>query len=247
MTMGALADGLKRDAEDMGLLLSDWQASQLQGYLGLIQKWNKVYNLTAIRDTKEMVTHHLLDSLAVISPLRNRLAGLAYEDDGAHDAGDNPVAAGGGLSKTPPFLYRLLDVGSGAGLPGVVIAICCPDIHVTCIDAVAKKMAFVQQVATELKLTNLSARHVRVETLSEPFDVITSRAFATLTDFVEGSRAALKPVTGIWMAMKAKDTVVERAALAADIDVFHVEPLRVPGLDAERHLVWMRLKAASSH
>ena len=247
MTMGALADGLKRDAEDMGLLLNDRQASQLQGYLGLIQKWNKVYNLTAIRDTKEMVTHHLLDSLAVISPLRNRLAGLAYEDDVAHDAGDNPVAAGGGLSKTPPFLYRLLDVGSGAGLPGVVIAICCPDIHVTCIDAVAKKMAFVQQVATELKLTNLSARHVRVETLTEPFDVITSRAFATLTDFVEGSRGALKPVTGIWMAMKAKDTVVERAALAADIDVFHVEPLRVPGLDAERHLVWMRLKAASSH
>ena len=137
--------------------------------------------------------------------------------------------------------------GSWGFVDRVVIAICCPDIHVTCIDAVAKKMAFVQQVATELRLTNLSARHVRVETLTEPFDIITSRAFATLADFVEGSRAALKPSTGIWMAMKAKNTAVERAALAADIDVFHVEPLRIPGLDAERHLVWMRIKAASTH
>ncbi|HMS26305.1 MAG TPA: 16S rRNA (guanine(527)-N(7))-methyltransferase RsmG [Burkholderiaceae bacterium] len=242
-----LAQDLKRRAEALGLMLSAGQATQLQSYLGLIQKWNKVYNLTAIRDTHEMVTHHLLDSLAVIAPLRNRLAGLAYEDDGAQDGAETGATMrvmGGG--KTAPFLYNLLDVGSGAGLPGVVIAICCPDIHVTCIDAVAKKMAFVQQVATELKLSNLSARHVRVETLTEPFDVITSRAFATLSDFVAGSRAALKPETGVWMAMKAKDTSGERAELPPDIDVFHVEPLHVPGLDAERHLVWMRQKARQS-
>ena len=204
--------------------LSEQQDDQLLAYQAMIAKWTKVYNLTAVRDPAEMMTHHLLDSLAAIPALQRHLDSAGLEQGS-----------------------RLLDVGSGAGLPGVVIAICCPDIHVTCIDAVAKKMAFVQQVATELKLTNLSARHVRVETLSEPFDVITSRAFATLTDFVEGSRRALKPVTGIWMAMKAKDTAVERAALAADIDVFHVGPLRVPGLDAERHLVWIRLKAATSH
>jgi 16S rRNA (guanine527-N7)-methyltransferase len=160
--------------------------------------------------------------------LRIRLAGLAYEQDGADNAASEP------------YLHRLLDVGAGAGLPGVVIAICCPDIHVTCVDAVAKKMAFVQQVATELKLPNLKALHARVETLTEKYDIITSRAFATLLDFVTGSRAALKPVTGIWLAMKAKDTATEIADLPADVDVFHVEQLKVPGLDAERCIVWMR-------
>ena len=134
----------------------------------------------------------------------------------------------------------MLDVGAGAGLPGVVVAICCPQISVTCVDAVAKKMAFVQQVATELKLPNLKALHARVETLTDKFDIITSRAFATLLDFVTGSRAALKPKTGVWLAMKAKDTAVEVAALPADVEVFHVEQLSVPGLDAERCIVWIR-------
>ena len=129
-----------------------------------------------------------------------------------------------------------------AGLPGVVIAICCPDIHVTCVDAVAKKMAFVQQVATELKLSNLKALHARVETLTQKYDIITSRAFATLLDFVTGSRAALKADSGIWLAMKAKDTSAEVAELPADVVVFHVEQLVVPSLDAERCIVWMRSK-----
>jgi 16S rRNA (guanine527-N7)-methyltransferase len=156
------------------------------------------------------------------------LAGLAYAQDGVNDAASEP------------YLCRLLDVGAGAGLPGVVIAICCPDIHVTCVDAVAKKMAFVQQVATELKLSNLKALHSRVEVLTTKFDVITSRAFATLLDFVTGSRAALKIDSGVWLAMKAKDTAAEIAMLPANIDVFHVEQLTVPGLDAERCIVWMR-------
>jgi 16S rRNA (guanine527-N7)-methyltransferase len=125
----------------------------------------------------------------------------------------------------------------------VVVAICCPDIHITCVDAVAKKMAFVQQVATELKLSNLKALHARVETLTDKYDVITSRAFATLLDFVTGSRAALKPTSGVWLAMKAKDTAAEVVELPKDIDVFHVEQLNVPGLDAERCIVWMRQKA----
>lgn len=215
-------------ATTLGLNLSGDQVSQLLAYMALIQKWNKVYNLTAIRDPAEMLRHHLLDSLAIVAPLRIRLAGLAYEQDGADEA------------TASSYLYHLLDVGAGAGLPGVVVAICCPEIHVTCVDAVAKKMAFVQQVATELKLPNLKALHARVETLTEKYDIITSRAFATLLDFVTGSRAALKPATGIWLAMKAKDTSAEVAELPKDVAVFHVEQLIVPGLDAERCIVWMK-------
>jgi 16S rRNA (guanine527-N7)-methyltransferase len=226
---------LRQGAETLGLTLSDAQIAQLLGYHALIQKWNKVYNLTAIRDPAEMLTHHLLDSLAVVAPLRIRLAGLAYGQDGAGDNNDDHDVV------ASQYLYKLLDVGAGAGLPGVVLAICCPDIHVTCVDAVAKKMAFVQQVATELKLPNLKALHARVETLTDKYDIITSRAFATLLDFVTGSSAALKPTTGVWLAMKAKDTSAEVAELPADVAVFHVEQLHVPGLDAERCIVWMKL------
>jgi 16S rRNA (guanine527-N7)-methyltransferase len=217
MTMNAYELPLRQGAEALGLTLSDTQIAQLLGYHALIQKWNKVYNLTAIREPGEMLTHHLLDSLAIIAPLLRQTAGASIS---------------------------MLDVGAGAGLPGVVVAICCPDIHVTCVDAVAKKMAFVQQVATELKLPNLKALHARVETLSDKYDVITSRAFATLLDFVTGSRAALKSNTGVWLAMKAKDTSAEVAELPADVAVFHVEQLAVPGLDAERCIVWMRQNSA---
>ena len=229
MTANVYELPLRQGAEALGFTLSDTQIAQLLGYHALIQKWNKVYNLTAIRDPAEMLTHHLLDSLAIVAPLRIRLAGLAYEQDGEND------------EIKSQYLYKLLDVGAGAGLPGVVLAICCPDIHVTCVDAVAKKMAFVQQVATELKLPNLKALHARVETLSDKYDIITSRAFATLLDFVTGSRAALKPNTGVWLAMKAKDTAAEVAELPTDVAVFHVEQLAVPGLDAERCIVWMKL------
>ena len=204
---------LQQGADALGLTLNDTQISQLLAYHALIQKWNKVYNLTAIRDPAEMLTHHLLDSLAIVAPLIRQTAGVSV---------------------------NMLDVGAGAGLPGVVVAICCPQVSVTCVDAVAKKMAFVQQVATELKLPNLKALHARVETLTDEYDIITSRAFATLLDFVTGSRAALKPNTGVWLAMKAKDTSAEVAELPANVTVFHVEQLSVPALDAERCVVWMR-------
>jgi 16S rRNA (guanine527-N7)-methyltransferase len=213
--MNAYELPVRQGAEALGLTLSDTQIAQLLGYHALIQKWNKVYNLTAIREPGEMLTHHLLDSLAIVAPL---------------------------LRQTQGASVNMLDVGAGAGLPGVVAAICCQDIHVTCVDAVAKKMAFVQQVATELKLPNLKALHARVETLTDKYDIITSRAFATLLDFVTGSRAALKPDAGVWLAMKAKDTSAEVAELPADVAVFHVEQLSVPGLDAERCIVWMRSK-----
>ena len=221
MTANVFELPLRQGVTALGLTLSDAQIAQLLSYHALIQKWNKVYNLTAIRDPAEMLTHHLLDSLAIVAPLNRHV-----------------------VRQTSDASVNMLDVGAGAGLPGVVVAICCPQVSVTCVDAVAKKMAFVQQVATELKLPNLKALHARVEILTDKYDIITSRAFATLLDFVTGSRAALKPDTGVWLAMKAKDTSAEVAELPAVVAVFHVEQLTVPGLDAERCIVWMRLNSA---
>jgi 16S rRNA (guanine527-N7)-methyltransferase len=221
--MHALEAGLREGlAQCEDLVLDDGQVAALLAYLDLIQKWTKVYNLTAVRVPAEMLTHHLLDSLAVIAPLRRQLAAL-------------PVDAA-----VPVAGRRLLDVGSGAGLPGVVIAICCPDITVHCVDTVAKKAAFIQQVAATLRLPNLRGIHARVESLTQPYDVVCSRAFASLVDFTNWSRAALAE-QGVWMGMKGKHPADEIAALPADVAVFHVEQLVVPGLDAERCIVWMRL------
>jgi 16S rRNA (guanine527-N7)-methyltransferase len=201
--------------------LSDRQVSQLLDYLDLIAKWTKVYNLTAVRNPAEMMTHHLLDSLAAIGPLRRHLQQAGLE----HDS-------------------RLLDVGSGAGLPGVVIAICCPAVAVTCVDTVAKKAAFIKQAALALKLPNLTGLHARVEKIKQPFDVICSRAFASLADFTQWSASALAP-QGVWMAMKGKHPADELAALPPGVEVFHVEQLQVPGLDAARCILWMRVKVGN--
>ncbi len=217
-----LLQSLKAGVAELGLALSEAQLGQLLDYLALIQKWNKVYNLTAVRDPAEMLTHHLLDSLAIIRPLRQQLQGRAPAD-------------GQG--------FRLLDVGSGAGLPGVVIAICCPDIAVSCVDTVAKKATFIQQVALTLKLPNLKGLHARVENLDDHHDVVSSRAFASLADFVSWSREALAPA-GLWLAMKGKHPADELAVLPAGVEVFHVEQLSVPGLDAERCIVWLRLSSS---
>lgn len=216
MTDASLRLQLEQAAPKLGLALSVVQVDALFAYLALIQKWNKVYNLTAVRDPAEMLTHHLLDSLAVIAPLRAQIEEM-------------PIAES----------LHLLDVGSGAGLPGVVIAICCPEIRVDCVDTVAKKAAFIQQVAVSLKLPKLRGVHARVESLTDKYRVISSRAFASLVDFTTWSKAALAR-QGVWMAMKGKNPVDEVAALSADVNVFHVEQLDVPGLDAERCIVWMR-------
>ncbi|MEO7885924.1 MAG: 16S rRNA (guanine(527)-N(7))-methyltransferase RsmG [Polaromonas sp.] len=210
-----LRAGLKALQLDLG----DAQVGQLLDYQDLIGKWTKVYNLTAVRDPAEMMTHHLLDSLAAVLPLQRYL---------------EKTGLGQGV--------RLLDVGSGAGLPGVVIAICCPSVAVTCVDTVAKKAAFIKQAALALKLPNLSGLHARVETITHLFDVICSRAFASLVDFTNWSTGALVQ-QGAWMAMKGKHPADEIAALPAGVDVFHVEQLQVPGLNAERCIVWMRAKS----
>ena len=211
-----LRSGLLEGLRALKLELGDHQIDQLLDYQALIGKWTKVYNLTAVRDPAEMLTHHLLDSLAAIAPLQRLLQKAGLEQGST-----------------------LLDVGSGAGLPGVVIAICCPTVAVTCVDTVAKKAAFIKQAALALKLPNLAGLHSRVEAILQPFDVICSRAFASLADFTQWSAGALAP-HGVWMAMKGKHPAEELAVLPASVAVFHVEQLQVPGLDAERCIVWMQ-------
>ncbi|VTU14855.1 Ribosomal RNA small subunit methyltransferase G [Variovorax sp. PBL-H6] len=206
---------LRDGAAALGLRLSDQQCELLSAYGALIMKWNRVYNLTALRDPATVLTHHLLDSLSVIGPLGREWPGSA----------------------------ALLDVGAGAGLPGAVIAIMREDITVTCLDAVAKKAAFVQQVAVELGLPNLRGLHARVESLMGSFELISSRAFASLPDFFDGTKGLLAP-GGLWLAMKGKTPVEELARLPAEIEVFHVEQLQVPGLHADRCIVWARKQAA---
>jgi len=214
--MPTIESALRAGLTELGLSLNDAQVASLLAYLALIQKWTKVYNLTAVRDAQEMLTHHLMDSLSVIKPLQQQL-----------------LACGA----TPKI--NLLDVGSGAGLPGVVIAICCPDIAVDCVDTVEKKAAFIQQVALTLKLPNLRGVHARVEKLKGKYQVICSRAFASLADFTNWSAAALAE-QGIWLAMKGKHPSDEIALLSPAVKVFHVEQLQVPGLAAERCIVWLR-------
>jgi 16S rRNA (guanine527-N7)-methyltransferase len=208
------AAGVGRLASELGLALAPAQIDALLSFLRLLQRWNATYNLTAVRDPADMLVQHVADCLAVIGPLQRQLASA-------------PAS-------------RVLDVGSGGGLPGVVVAIALPAVDVTCVDAVGKKVAFVRQAAAELRLPNLHAEHVRVEDLRAPaFDLITSRAFASLADFTRLTRRHIAP-GGVWMAMKGKMPLDEQQALPPDVDVFHVEPLTVPDLNAERCLVWMK-------
>ena len=213
----ALAEPLGRGVVALGLDLSEAAQQQLLAYMAMIQKWTRVYNLTAVRDPNEMLTHHLLDSLSALPPLLRHTQGQST---------------------------RILDVGSGGGLPGVVLAICRPEVQVTCVDTVGKKAAFIQQVAASLRLPNLRGLQARVESVQEEYDVVCSRAFASLKDFTQWSQKA-RSAQGVWMAMKGKRPDEEIADLPAQVQVFHVEPLTVPGLDADRCMVWMRHALAS--
>jgi 16S rRNA (guanine527-N7)-methyltransferase len=209
-----LGDGLQA----LGLALDPGTVERLLAYMDLIAKWNKVYNLTSVRLPADMLRQHLLDSLAVVPALRRYWQ--------AQPDAERPL--------------NLLDVGSGGGLPGVVIALCEPGWQVTCIDTVGKKTAFIQQVAATLRMPGLRAVNARVETLKGgDFDVVCSRAFASLADFTAWSGAALAPA-GVWLAMKGKRPDAELLALPPEITLFHVEQLVVPGLDAERCLLWLR-------
>lgn len=197
-----LADG----ARSLQLGLAGAQIDLLIDYLALLSKWNAVYNLTAVRNPAQMVTQHLLDSLAAV-----------------------PAFAGA---------RHVLDVGAGGGLPGIVLAIACPEMQVSMIDTVHKKTAFLTQVKAELGLHNVSIHTARVEQLqtSQKFDVITSRAFAELRDFIDWS-AHLLEKGGRFIAMKGVFPAEEIAVLPPGWRVANAKPLQVPGLDAERHLV----------
>ncbi len=211
---------LEAGLQALGLDLTPAQIDTLMEFQALLGKWNKVYNLTAVRDPQEMLTHHLLDSLAAVPALQRHLAQM-------------PAREG---------RTAMLDVGSGGGLPGVVFAICCPQVDVHCVDTVGKKAAFIQQAAATLRLSNLRGIHSRVEQLTTRYPLISCRAFASLADFTSWSRQALEE-GGTWLAMKGKHPDDEIAALPADVQVFHVEPLKVPGLDAERCILWLRVCA----
>ena len=194
----------------LGLALPHGGVAKLLAYLALLDKWNRVYNLTAVRDAERMVSHHLLDSLAAV-----------------------PYVQGGA-----PHLVRVLDVGSGGGLPGIPLAIARPELQVTLIDSIAKKTAFLLQAKAELGLGNLNVVTGRVEDWrpAEGFDVITSRAFSDLKEFVALTRHLLKPA-GRWLAMKGLYPHEEIAGLPADVKVGADHALFVPGLEASRHLI----------
>ena len=193
-------------------------ADRLVTYVRLIEHWNATYNLTSVRDPNEMVTQHLLDCLAAAAALRRR--------------------RGEGVGE------RVIDVGSGAGLPGLVMALVFPDREITCVDSVGKKTAFITQAAGALGLSNAKAVHGRIEKLAGHFDVIASRAFAALGDFVEAT-GHLLAASGTWMAMKGKVPDEEIALLGKDF-TFHVEPLTVPRLAANRCVVWVERYAEAS-
>jgi 16S rRNA (guanine527-N7)-methyltransferase len=204
----ALAQVLKSGVEALNLGLSVEQQEKLLDYLALLNKWNKVYNLTAVRDPMEMMTLHVLDSLAAVP---------AFE--GARN---------------------VLDVGAGGGLPGVVLAIARPDMKVSMIDIVHKKTAFLNQVKAELELGNVTVYTKKVQDLQvkTPYDVITSRAFADLSDFVNWSGHLLAE-GGRFIALKGTAPAEERERLPDPWKVNELQPLQVPGLDAQRHLVFI--------
>jgi 16S rRNA (guanine527-N7)-methyltransferase len=191
------------------------QCERLLAYVSLLQRWNRVHNLSATLGAFGLLQQHVVDCLALVGPLRRH---------------------SGGQSLT------ILDAGTGGGLPAVVLAIMQRDWTVVAVDAVHKKIAFVQQAAGELRLPNLQPRHARLENLpatGERFDVVTSRAFSSLRVFVNATRDLTRS-TGVWVAMKGKVPTDEIRDLPPQCQLFHVEPLLVPGLTAERCLVWLK-------
>lgn len=189
---------------------------KLRRYLALLTKWNRVYNLTAITDPEQMITHHVLDSLAIAASLDVLLAGK-------QDA-------------------RVLDVGSGAGLPGIPLAIARPAWRLTLLDGNSKKTAFMAQAAAEIGLPKVTVVTARAESfVSAPFDVIVSRAFSSLRDFVTRTKALLGPA-GYWAAMKGGVPHDELRELPSDVECRDIRRLHIPGLDAERHLLLLKVK-----
>lgn len=204
-----LAPALAAGLAELGLSLPQAAQERMLAFCWLLLKWNKTYNLTALRDPQQALSHHLLDSLAIVP----------HVGEGA-----------------------LLDVGAGGGLPGIPLAIARPQLSVSLVDTVQKKATFLQQAAIELGLRNLRVHHARVEQMTGQYAQISSRAFADLKTFVELTRHLLAP-DGRWLAMKGAYPAEEIAALAPDIVVERTLVLTVPGLAAERHLIFLKVGA----
>ncbi|NYT84618.1 16S rRNA (guanine(527)-N(7))-methyltransferase RsmG [Pollutimonas harenae] len=208
---------LQQAGQVLGVEIDPPKIDALLAYLDQLQRWNKTYNLTALRDPEQMLVQHLIDSLSVVKPIANI------------------------LYKNTVLESTIADVGSGAGLPGVVLAIMHPNWEVHCIDAVEKKMAFVRQVSSVLRLRNLHAHHQRVESM-QPLeaDIVVSRAFASLADFatLAGRHVA---TDGHLVAMKGREPEEEAELLRQNTSwrITHIETLPVPELNAQRCLVWM--------
>lgn len=211
-----LAEMLRRGLVNMGIALPPEAPAQLLRYIDEMARWNTAYNLTAIRTPSEMVTRHLLDSLALLPVLR-ALPGFPQ--------------------------LRLLDVGSGAGLPGIALAIAAPELHVTTLDSNGKKARFMRHAVRTLALTNVEVAETRVEAFAPtaPFELITSRAFGALAEFAAATRPLLAS-GGVWVAMKGKLDAAELAAMSAAVDIRETRRLRVPGLEEERHVIVAGLK-----
>ena len=214
---GALPKQLSKGVQELGLDLSAECQSTLLAYQAEMLKWNSAYNLTAIRDPEESVTRHLLDSLSIL-PLLNDPA----------------------LSLPGP---RLLDVGAGAGLPGLVLAIANPALQVTTLDSNGKKTRFMRHAVRALKLANVEVIEGRVEAVpaGQGFDCIVSRAFASLNDFFDKTTHLLA-TGGVWVAMKGKLDTKEAADIPADVEIRESQRLRVPGLNEDRHAIVATLK-----
>ncbi|WP_397476203.1 16S rRNA (guanine(527)-N(7))-methyltransferase RsmG [Pusillimonas sp.] len=215
MADSRLKKQLAEAVEELELELPVQTQGLLLEYLAQMQRWNRTYNLTAIRDAQQMLVQHIIDSLAVVGPMRRALE-------------SKPEAV-------------IVDVGSGAGLPGAVLAMACPGWTIHCVDAVEKKMAFVRQMSGVLGLSNLSAKHGRIEALPNlQADIVVSRAFASLLDFATLAGGHVQP-SGSMLAMKGRYPEEEIAALHAQGNwkVQSVQQLQVPQLEAQRCLVWI--------
>lgn len=204
VTQDALESTLKKGINKLGLELNDHQIDQLISYLNLLIKWNKAYNLTAVRDPLEMVNRHLIDSLSIVPYIKGK---------------------------------RIIDVGSGPGLPGIPMAICYPELPVTTLDSNGKKTRFQLQVKTELSLKNLTIVNDRVENCEfEPFDQVISRAFASIEDMIKWTHQ-LCSKEGVFLAMKGLYPEDELSALPDGFELKTCHRLQVPEADGERHLL----------
>jgi 16S rRNA (guanine527-N7)-methyltransferase len=217
------SERLTRARDSLSLAAQPAQQAALLEYLFQLLRWNKTYNLTAIRDPDQALVQHIFDSLSIVPPISRALMLHSF---------DAP---------------SVVDVGSGGGLPGVILAIMLPNVRVTCVDAVEKKAMFVRQMAGVLALPNLSAQHARIETV-EPLQssIVTSRAFASLQDFVQLSGQHVRD-GGYLLAMKGREPTLELKALHADTAwaAQTIEPLTVPELESQRCLVWMQRKGTT--